>query len=74
MKHLYTKILAALAVVSTAAFFIFRFFFVKDPKTSEDFPQSEKNRLLKEKKLLEKESSSVDEKVYTDKDITDKFN
>jgi hypothetical protein len=67
------KFLAIIAVLSAAAFFLFRLF-SKEPKTSEDFPQSEKNRLLKEKKQLEQSQSDLDKKVYSDKEIEDKFN
>lgn len=74
MKYTWQKITALTGAVLAGLFFLFRVFFVKAPKTSEDFPQSEKKRLEKEKKQLEQSQSDLDKKVYSDKEIEEKFN
>lgn len=67
------KFLAIIAVITAAAFFLFRIF-AKEPRTSEDFPQLEKKRLESEKKKLEQSQLDLDKKEYSDKEIEDKFN
>lgn len=73
MKPLYKKFLAILAVLGAGTLFLARFF-IKPPRTSSDFPQAEKKRLEKEKAKLEKSQSELEKKVYSDKEIEDKFN
>lgn len=70
----YKKIIAIFAAISAGAFFILRFFLVKERPSVDSFPQGEKNAAKKQIKQLEQDLSQVEGKEYSDKEIEDKFN
>lgn len=65
-----------IAGLSLAGAIILGIFYLLRPKkeTVDEFPHEEKKKLEKELNSIEKSIDKLDKKVYSDKEIEDKFN